>query len=514
MSAQLKKFIKPGTVRVRMAPSPTGPLHIGTTRTSLFNYLFAKKNQGVFVLRIEDTDLERSDTKFEKEIIDGLRWLGILWDEGIEIGGNYAPYRQSERIAIYAKYTEQLLKEGKAYHCFCKEEDLAIQRQDQLARGLAPKYSGRCRRLEKKEIKKYLAEGRPSIIRFKTPTGEKISFNDLIRGRIVFDSDTLDDFAIAKNTGLPLYNFAVVVDDFEMKITHVIRGEDHISNTPKQILLQRALNFPRPQYAHLPLILGPDRTKMSKRHGPVSVFYYRERGYLAEALVNFMALLGWNPGTEREIFSLDELSREFDIAKVQKSSAIFNIEKLNWINGYYIRRKSSAELTNLCIPFLEKDGLIETEIQNGNLKFKIIQTGEITSFEWLEKIILLEQSRLRTLDEIGERTAFFFTKELEYPPELLKWKNMTPDEISSSLDKSSKILSDVKEENFNALNLKEILMTEAETMGDRGKLLWPLRVALCGLRESAGPFEIAEILGKEKCLERIKKAEEILKHAF
>jgi nondiscriminating glutamyl-tRNA synthetase len=504
MPAKTKKFVKPGTVRVRMAPSPTGPLHIGTARTALFNYLFAKKNQGVFVLRIEDTDLERSDKKFEKEIVDGLRWLGILWDEGVETGGDYAPYRQSERIAVYAKRADQLLKEGKAYHCFCKEEDLAVQRQDQLARGLAPKYSGKCRRLGKNEIKKYLAEGRPSIIRFKTPAGEKISFDDLLRGRIVFDSDILDDFAIAKNIGLPLYNFAVVIDDFEMKITHVIRGEDHVSNTPKQILLQRALDFPQPQYAHLPLILGPDRTKMSKRHGPISVFQYRENGYLPEALVNFMALLGWNPGTEREIFSLDELSLEFDVGKVQKSPAVFNIEKLNWMNGYYIRQKPIEELTNLCIPFLEKNNLIKIQ----DTKYKIQNTDETVDFEWLGKIVGLEQSRLKTLGEIGERTAFFFAKELKYPPELLKWKNMGPGEISASLDKSSGILSGLKDRDFNAPNLKDVLTAEAEAMGDRGKLLWPLRVALCGMRESAGPFEIAEILGKDKCLKRIKEAKE------
>lgn len=508
-----KPFIKPGTVRVRMAPSPTGPLHIGTARTALFNYLFAKKNQGVFVLRIEDTDLERSDKKFEKDIVDGLKWLKILWDEGIEVGGEYAPYRQSERTAAYAKYTEQLLKEGKVYHCFCEEEDLAAQRQDQLARGLAPKYSGKCRHLPENEIKRCLSEGRSSIIRFKTPAGQKISFNDLIRGQIVFDSDILDDFAIAKNIGLPLYNFAVAIDDFEMKITHVIRGEDHISNTPKQILLQHALDFPQPQYAHLPLILGKDRSKMSKRHGPVSISQYRKQGYLPEALVNFMAMMGWNPGTEREIFSLDELAEEFDIGKTQKSAAIFNIEKLNWMNGYYIRQKPLNELTKLCIPFFEKSGLIniqdapkQSELATGKARYKIQDTKEDIDFDWLKKIVALEQPRLKTLSEIGERTGFFFAGGLKYPPELLKWKNMTPAEISTSLDKSYKILSDIDTLDFNALNLKNILTGEAETMGDRGKLLWPLRVALCGLRESAGPFEIAEILGKEKCLERVKEA--------
>ncbi len=472
-------------------------------------------------MRIEDTDLERSDQKYEKEIVDGLRWLGILWDEGIETGGDYAPYRQSERTAVYAKYAQRLLEERKAYRCFCEEEDLAAQRQDQLARGLAPKYSGKCRNLGEEEIKKRLAEGRPSIIRFKLPADRKISFNDLIRGQIVFDSKTLDDFAIAKNIGLPLYNFAVVIDDFEMKITHVIRGEDHVSNTPKQILLQRALDFPRPQYAHLPLILGPDRAKMSKRHGPVSVSRYREDGYLPEAMVNFMAMLGWNPGTEREIFSLDDLSDEFDAGKIQKSPAVFNIEKLNWMNGYYIRQAPLKKLTELCVPYLEKENLIEKfSISNSqfpnkfkiqNLKFKIIQTGESVDFKWLEKIVALEQPRLKTLGEIGERTGFFFAGELKYSPELLKWKNMTSAEISASLDNSYRILSGIDVGDFNAGGLKNILMKEAEATGDRGKLLWPLRVAFCGLRESAGPFEIAEILGKEKCLERIKEAKEKIK---
>ncbi|MDP1629208.1 MAG: glutamate--tRNA ligase, partial [bacterium] len=423
---------------------------------------------------------------------------------GIEIGGDYSPYRQSERAATYAKYISQLLKAGKAYYCFCSEEDLAAQRQDQLARGEAPKYSGRCRGLSQSEINKHLSEGGSCIIRFKTPDNKKIVFNDLIRGRISFDSAILDDFAVAKNIGIPLYNFAVTVDDYEMKITHIIRGEDHISNTPKQILIQEALNFPSPQYAHLPLILGKDRSKMSKRHGPVSIFQYREEGYLAEALTNFMAMLGWNPDTNREIFSLDELVNEFDIEKVQKSGAVFNIDKLNWLNGYYIRQKSSEELTQLCIPYLEKSGLLEIQ----NSKFKIVQTSEIVNFNWLEKVIALEQERIKRLAEVGEKTQFFFIDQPEYPADLLKWKNMTGEEISASLDKSYKILSDIKSGEFTADNLHDILMKEAESLRDRGQLLWPLRVALCGLRDSAGPFEIAAILGREKCLKRIKEAME------
>ena len=299
---------KSDTVRVRIAPSPTGPLHIGTARTALFNYLFARKNQGNFILRIEDTDLERSDPKWEKDVVENLKWLGILWDEGPDIGGKYKPYRQSERKDIYEKYIKKLYDEGYLYWCFCTKEELEAQREDQMARGEAPRYMGRCRNLSLKEQEKFRQEGRKGILRFKVP--EKIiKVNDLIRGKLEFNTSLLGDIAVAKDFSIPLYNFAVVIDDFEMKINYVIRGEDHISNIPKQVLFQEALGFPRPNYAHLPLILGPDRSKLSKRHGAVKVQDYKEDGYLPEALINFMALLGWNPGTKEEIFSLEELTK-------------------------------------------------------------------------------------------------------------------------------------------------------------------------------------------------------------
>ena len=303
MSAKIKKL------RVRIAPSPTGPLHIGTARTALFNYLFAKKHNNSFILRIEDTDLERSDSKYEKDIIDGLKWLGIEWDE---------LYKQSKRTKTYEKYLKKLLDSGHAY------ED--------------------------------------EIIWFKNPK-KKVVFDDLIRGRVEFDSSLFDDFSIAKDLKTPLYNFAVVIDDYEMKISHVIRGEDHISNTPKQILIQEALGLPAPNYAHLPLILGPDKTKLSKRHGAVSIIDYKEQGYLPEALINFMALLGWSaqggPGNDRELFSVKELIKEFSLEKIQKGGAIFNIEKLDWFNGHYIRQLSLDKLTEMCTPYLIESGLIK-----------------------------------------------------------------------------------------------------------------------------------------------------------
>ncbi len=486
------KFKKPGDVRVRIAPSPTGFLHIGLARTALFNYLFAKQNEGSFILRIEDTDLERSSPEYEKDIIDGLKWLGLEWSEGPDIGGEYGPYRQSQRLNSYSKYLEKLLAEDKAYYCFCSEQDLEAQRQYLLSIGEPPKYSGKCANLPKETVKKYLAEGKSSVIRFRVPS-KKVYFDDLIRGRLEFDTSLMGDIVIAKNLATPLYNFAVVVDDFEMKISHVIRGEDHISNTPKQILIQEALGFPRPDYAHLPLILGPDRSKLSKRHGAVSISEYRKVGYLPEAMINFLVFLGWNPGDEREIYSLPSLVKEFSLDKVQKGGAVFNIKRLDFLNGFYIRQKSIDRLTELCLPYLKERGLIKEEL---------------VDFELLKKIVALYQERLKKLSEISELTDFFFKEKLEYDKSLLKWGEMSDKEIKNSLEKLEKILAKINPEKWTKENLENNLMPEAEKMGDRGKLFWPLRVALTGKEASAGPLEIAEILGKEKTLERIKEAKE------
>ena len=467
------------SVRVRIAPSPTGYLHIGTARTTLFNYLFAKHEKGKFILRIEDTDIGRSSPEFEKDIIENLQWLGLKWDEG--------PFRQSERTSSYAKYLEKLIKDEAAYYCFCSEDELEAKRQEQMSRGEAPKYNGKCRRLSEDEVKKYLAEGKPSIIRFKTPS-KKVRFHDLIRGKLEFDSSLIGDFAIAKDLATPLYNFAVVIDDFEMKISHVIRGEDHIPNTPKQILLQEALGFPQPKYAHLPLILGPDKSKLSKRHGAVAIADYRKDGYLPETLVNFMAFLGWNPDTEREIFALPSLVKEFSLDKVQKSGAVFNIKRLDYLNGFYIRNKSLKRLTELCQPYLPE-----------------------ADKEELKKIVAIYQERLKKLSEIRELTDFFFKDKLQYDKKLLRWKEMKDEEVSQFLDKLENILYKIDSRDFNKENLEKVLMPEAEKIGDRGKLLWPLRVALSGKEASAPPFEIAEILGKEKTLDRIKQARELVK---
>lgn len=491
MGIQTKKLIKPGEVRVRIAPSPTGPFHIGTARTALFNWLFAKKYKGSFILRIEDTDLERSDIKYEKDIVESLKWLGLNWDEGIDVGGDFAPYRQSKRIHTYSKYLKILLDSGQAYHCYCTEEELEKMRQEQMSRGESPRYTGRCRNLTENQKRKFESQGRTSIIRFKVPR-KLLKFKDLIRGNLEFDTSLLGDISIAKNLALPLYNFAVVIDDELMKISHIIRGEDHISNTPKQILIQEALGFSHPQYAHLPLILGPDRTKLSKRHGATSISWYKKEGFLPEALLNFMALLGWNPKKELEIFTLDELAEEFSLENVQKSGAVFNIEKLNWINGLYIRRMELDELTKRCIPYL----------------------GDITKsfdFDWLKKIVALEQERMKKLSEVGEGTEFFFRDRLDYKPELLIWKKMTPKEVAANLDKIEKVLSSIKSQDFKVERLKETL--ESVSPKDRGEIYWPLRVALTGQKASPGPLEIMEVLGKEKTLKRIKEAVTIISNS-
>ena len=506
------KFIKPGEVRTRFAPSPTGFLHIGSARTALFNYLFAKKNKGSFILRIEDTDKERSKPEFEQDIIENLKWIGIESDED--------PIRQSERKDIYTKYLEKLLEQDKAYYCFCSEEELEDQRQEQMSRGLPARYNERCVKLSSEQVKKNLDAGKKSIIRFKIPA-QKIVFNDLVRGKVEFDSSLIGHVVIAKDLTAPLYNFAVVIDDFEMKISHVIRGEDLLPNTPIQILLQKALGFSQPEYAHLPLILGPDKSKLSKRHEAVSMAEYREQGYLSETIINFLAFLGWNPGTEREIFSLASLIKEFSIEKVQKGGAIFNIKRLDFLNGFYIRQKSLDKLTELCIPYLIQQGLIEPVFKTeqyppayGGMSitqdYKVNETKEKVDFDHLKKVVAIYQERLKKLSEIIELTDLFFKDKLKYDKGLLKWKDMSDEEIEDVLDRLVDILSKIKDKDWKKKALEKILMLEAEKIGDRGRILWPLRAALTGKQASAGPFEIAEILGKEKSLKRLKQARELL----
>ncbi len=487
-------------VRTRIAPSPTGYLHIGTARTALINYIFAKQNRGKFILRIEDTDLLRSDPKFEKDIIEGLRWLGIFWDEGVEVGGDYAPYKQSERIETYKKYIKSLLEQGRAYHCFCTEEELEKHRQSMLASGEPAIYSGKCSKLSQKEAEEKIKNGQKSIIRFKTPS-KKIIFEDLIKGKIEFDTDLIGDIAIAKNENTPLYNFAVVVDDYDMDINYVIRGEDHISNTPKQIIIQDALGFKRPIYAHLPLVLGPDKRKLSKRDGAVSVIDYKKDGYLPEAIVNFLALLGWNPGDDREIFSMEDLIKEFKIEKFQKSGAIFNIKKLDWFNAYYIKQKDLSELVELCLPYLKEADLLEE--REGELFLK--STEEKISKKWIEKMLVLERDRIKKLSEISYALSFFFAETLHFDPNLLIWKKSDKEQTKKVLSELIEIFEAIDKDAFVESSIKNSIAHLAENYGN-GSVYWPLRVALSGREASPGPLQIAEILGKEKTIKRVKDA--------
>ncbi len=491
-------------IRVRIAPSPTGKLHIGTARTALFNYLYTRKMGGKFILRIEDTDLERSDTAFEKDIIENLRWLGITWDEGPDPSdtkkyiGNFGPYRQSERIASYRKYLQKLLDEDKAYWCFCSEEELKREREKAQAEGGAPRYSGKCRAISPEDAKKRAENGEKAIIRFKTPPNKKILFKDIVRDEVEFDTANMDDFSIGKAVDVPLYNFAVVIDDFEMEISHVIRGEDHISNTPKQILLIEALGFPIPQYAHLPLILGADRSKMSKRHGAVSVAEYREQGYLAEAMLNFLALLGWNPNTDKEEFKKEELIDLFSLEGVQKAGAIFNQEKLDWMNGKYIR-----------LLFGERGPLLE-KVKPYFAKAGYAGAFEAYGEERQRSILVLANERMKKLADIVELSEFFF-KEPVYDKELLRWKEMSDVDVTEKLSGLKEYLTKLPEEKFtsdqiNTLLNAYVVVPVERGMVDKGTVFWPLRVALTGKKASPPPAPIMAILGKEKTLERLQKA--------
>jgi glutamyl-tRNA synthetase len=469
--------------RVRFAPSPTGPFHLGSARTALFNWLFARKNGGVFVLRIEDTDKERSEKEFETQILDSLSWLGIVWDEGPDSGGDYGPYRQSERIELYKKYLEKLLADGKAYYCYCTPEELAEQRNAMEAEGLPPKYGGHCRNLKSPPPGKL-----PQVIRFKMPEVE-VEFKDIIRGTVKFDSSLFGDIVIAKDLETPLYNFAVTVDDHLMEITHVIRGEDHISNTPKQILLARAMEFMEPHFAHLPLILSKDRSKLSKRYAETSLLSYREQGFLPEALDNFLALLGWHPSDDRELFLLPELVSEFELKRVQKSGAIWNQEKLLWLNGEHLKKLPAARIAELLTPLFPDKNLDRNP-------------------QFLEKVVEVARDRMKTLKDFWDYAAFFFELD-DYAPSLLVWQSDTPQKTQEILSAARKALSSVQE----PLSRENVLAAIEDLISDsgRGSVLWPLRVAVSGRAASPDPLDIIPVLGKEESLDRIDAALKKLK---
>lgn len=468
-------------VKVRFAPSPTGSLHLGSARTALFNYVFAKKNKGVFILRIEDTDKQRSKKEFVDDILESLRWLNLNWDEG--------PIFQSERISIYERVINELLQLNKAYRCFCSKEELEQKRLAQITQGISPRYDRTCLNLSKEEVNKKLSQNVPYVIRIKVPD-QILIFKDLLRGEIKFDLSLIGDFVIAKSEREPLFHLSTPVDDYYQGITHIIRGADHISNTPKQIIIYKAMNWKLPIYAHIPLLLGEAGGKLSKRYGAKSILEYRQDGYLPEAIINFLILLGWHPKGENEIISLKEIIEQFELEKVEKRACILNIKKLIFLNKYYLRRKTPKEILSI----INSDNYFE--------ELKEFINKSSYDEEELLKIIELGKERANNLKEIFQSVNFFF-QDFDYTKELLKWKNYSFEEIKRSLEIVHQSLSLINNEKFKADYLKQVLDNLSE---DKGYIYWPLRVSLTGLQASPPPIEIMEIFGKEKTLKLIEKA--------
>ncbi len=475
-------------IRVRFAPSPTGPFHIGGARSALFNWLLAKKYNGKFIMRIEDTDLERSTKESEENIKDALQWLGITWDEGTDVGGEYGPYRQTERLDIYRTYTKQLLNEGRAYHCYCSEAELDEERQLQSDKGETPHYGGKCLHLTQEEKENFIAQGRKPTVRFHVQENKQIIFKDMVRDTVSFDSNGVGDFVIVKSDGIPVYNYAVVIDDALMKITHVIRGEEHLSNTPRQIVLYEALGFTPPTFGHISLILGADRTKMSKRHGATSVEKYRNLGYLPEAIVNFLALLGWSPGGEKEFFSLEELIEEFSMERVAKNPAVFDVDKLNFISAQYIKKATPEVITELALPHLRQAGYIGEELSAKDR-------------EWLTQVVALLQEYISYAAEIVNHIDLFFTEKVEFEneeaAEVLRDEDV-PAVIKSFCEKLQGL--DV----VDAPSVKAILksITKELKLGGK-KVFMPLRVVVTGKMHGPDLDKIIALIGRDKILNRI-----------
>lgn len=471
------------TVRVRFAPSPTGELHIGGARTALFNLLYARSKGGTLVLRIDDTDLERSRVDYVEKLFLSLRWLGLDWDEG--------PYYQSKRQEQYIAEAERLLDQNKGYHCYCTTEELAKGREEAKKENRAFIYPGTCRDLSPEMEEKCRSEGRNAVVRLRTPDSGETVVDDLIRGKVHFDNEMLDDFIILKSNGQPTYNFASVVDDLQLKITHVIRAEEHLSNTPRQQLCALALGYELPAFAHVPMILAPDRSKLSKRHGATSVEEFQNEGYLPEALINYMALLGWSPGEDRELLSLEEMVEAFKLEKVNKTAAIYDVNKLAWMNGHYIRESDPERLSEVARPFFEQHSLL---------------TGELTSDEldYFKKVLKAVRERARTLEELAEAAEYFFLDDFEYDQKGIKkaFKKEGAADVLRSIRQELDALDDFNEGKTEAL-FNEI---SDKTGLSFGRLIQPTRLALTGRMGGPGLFEVISLLGKEKTLARIDKA--------
>ena len=477
--------------KVRFAPSPTGPFHIGGARSALFNWLVARNKNGKFLVRVEDTDLARSTRESEENIKAALNWLGLNWDEGIDVGGENGPYRQTERLNIYHKEIQRLLDEGKAYYCYCTEEELEESRTQQLAEGKTPVYNDHCRSLTEEEIAKYKESGRKPVIRLRVPKEGVFAFDDMVRGHVTFQAAGVGDFIIMKSDGIPVYNFAVVVDDALMNITHVIRAEEHLSNTPRQIAIYQALGYDIPKFGHISLILGSDHKKMSKRHGATSVDEYRKMGYLPDAVVNYLALLGWAPKGEQEIFTREELIEQFSMKRVSANDAVFDIEKLNWINFQYMKQLSPEELLELTLPFIINAGYI---------------TGPLSDEkkEWLKKVVWFVRDHLYYGAQTPENIKIFFEElSATTDEEMLDIMNR---ETSKMIIKSfAEKLSDL--DTFNENSIKDVFSNLMKESGIKGKAAFePVRIALTGEIHGPGLYTLIELFGKEKTIQRLKSS--------
>ncbi|MCF7907113.1 glutamate--tRNA ligase [Patescibacteria group bacterium] len=480
-------------IRVRFAPSPTGFLHIGGLRTCFYNWLYARQNKGQFVLRIEDTDQKRMVPQAIEGLTQTLKKMGLEWDEF---------YQQSNRLDIYQKYVKELVANGHAYHCFCSSERLEKVRERQIAEKKAPQYDRHCRFLSQKEIEEKVKAGESYVIRLKVPEKGMGHFFDSIRGKIEIDLANIDDQVLLKSDHWPTYHLANVIDDHLMGITHVIRGEEWLPSTIKHILLYQYLGWKEPKFVHLPLLLNSDKSKLSKRQGDVAVEDYLKQGYLPEALLNFIALLGWNPGNDREIFKVSDLIKHFSLKKVQKAGAVFNLEKLNWLNGLYVREMNSDQLLEKILPFLKKSKIIKKIDEK---YFEVIPSGKKVNQNWLKKVIILEQGRMKRLKDVEKLGYCFWNDNLEYKRESLLWKNFSVNEIKNNLLKIKTILANIKEKDFQSETINQEVL-EQIPVKERGAFFWPWRVALSGQESSPPPNEIAEILGPEETLKRVEKA--------
>ena len=476
-------------IRVRFAPSPTGPLHIGGARSALFNYLWARKNKGKFIVRSEDTDLERSSRESEQNILAALRWLNIQWDEGIEVGGEYGPYRQTERLELYREYTKKLMDNGHAYFCYCSEEELEQERQVLISKGETPRYLGKCRHLTSEQRATLEAEGRKPVVRFRVPEGQAIHINDQVRGDVVFDSNGIGDYVIVKSDGIPTYNFAVVVDDTTMKITHIIRGEEHLSNTPRQVLIYQALGLPVPEFAHVSLILNTEGGKMSKRDGDTAVMDYQKKGYLPEAIVNFIAFLGWAPPGEEEFYTLDELAEIFSLDRVSKSPAVFDIQKLNYINAHYIKKSAPERLAELALPHVQEMGILPQAERS------------IEQQQWFIGFIEAISEKISYMAEVKD-FVHYFHGEVPLEPEGEALEVLRGEQVPGVLALfREKVLEAVP---LSAAAVKVLLKQLTKELKLGGKLVYmPLRVTLTGQMHGPELYDIIPLLGRENVLKRL-----------